>query len=197
MTFAYANMRGSAVNGSIVDAAGDNYNIGSDITAQPIGIWSGIWSENRTSPTSAENTNSTGDAHIAGVVTATSSTHQYIISGLTPNHTYNLKLYLGKYNPGTNIPVGWACVNTDGSLAHAGANATIPSGEAKDAPMSATFASPAALVAASGGTAVSITPTGSTLKFGKNTNNMYLMAIGIEDPTAATATSTPLMMMGV
>lgn len=156
----------------------------------------GSWNADR-SATTGNQTLSYGP-RLAGAITATSGIYVFTITGFTGGVTYPTKICLGFFNAGGTLNAGWKALNAaDDSVATGGAgvNVAINDGFCADAAGNTNISF--ATMQSTLGTAVNITPSGTGLKIVKNTNNLYMMAIGFDLGSPAIVTSPTAMMMRI
>lgn len=185
-----------AGSGYIADGADGVWNGGGNGVTSTLNGLTGSWNSDRTGSTGNQ-TLSFGP-RLAGAISTTSGGNYFTVSGFTGGVTYPTKIILGYYNAGSNLNAGWVALNAaDNSVATGGAgvNISINDGFCGDAAgnTNITFATMQSTL----GTAVNITPSGTALRFTKNTNNLYMCAIGFDLGSPAIASVSTAMMMGV
>lgn len=193
MAYTWFDFRTAAIY--ISDGADGVWNGGSNVTPSTLNGLSGIWSADRTG--SSENNTTSFGPRLAGAVSSTVGGQVFTISGFTGGVTYPCKICLGKYNAGTTVNAGWSLLNGDNSAltGAAGGNYAISDGFCADAAGNNNISF--ATMQSTLGTAINITPSSTSIKLGKNTNALYVMAIGFDLGSPAIASVSTAMMMGV
>lgn len=194
MAYTWFNFRASL--GYIADGADGVWNGGGNGVTSTLNGLTGSWNADRMGSTGNQ-TLSFGP-HLAGAISSTSGADVFTVTGFTAGVTYPTKILLGLFNAGNTRNAGWVALNAaDDTVATGGAgvNIAINDGFCGDGAgnTNVTFAAMQSTL----GTPVNITPSGTGLKFKKNTNNLYMMAIGFDLGSPAIASVSTAMMMGV
>jgi hypothetical protein len=193
MAYTWFDFRTSS--GYISDGTDGVWNGGGNGVTSTLNGLTGSWNADRTAST--ENNTTSFGPRLAGSVSSTVGGQVFTIDGFTGGVTYPCKICVGKYNAGTTLNAGFSLINGDNS-ALTGATAqnyAINDGFCADAAGNNNISF--ATMQSTLGTAINITPSSTSIKLGKSTNNLYVMAIGFDLGSPAIITSSTAMMMGV